>query len=84
VHFEVEGVLANVGSGVVLVRQLEPGDFVLGHSPRLGGVPIQRSVTAPRALRPDGSPRMDLFAFALKSSADLPRFKVGERLTLEC
>ena len=80
--FEIENILM-IDSGVVFARQVSAGEFALGPRSKLGGVPIQPHVTSPRALRPDGSPRTDLFAFALQSSADLSRFAVGQCVELE-
>lgn len=68
---------------VVFARALEPGNFALGPRPTLGGVRIQRAVTQPRALRPDGSPDLDLYGFALESRADIIALEVGAEVLLE-
>jgi hypothetical protein len=82
-RFEVESMLPSLGAGVLLVRQLSAGEFALGDAPTLGGFPIQRWVTSPRALRPDGSPREDLFAFTLRSKKHMSAFTVGQVVELE-
>ena len=81
VQFQVEAVVSGVG--VVMARQLTPGDFALGERPRLGGVAIRREVSMPRALNSAGQPRFDLFAFRPVSAADLSRFVVGATVGLE-
>ena len=81
-QFEVEAVLANVGSGVVLARQTEAGDFHLRETSSLGGAAIHPHVSAPRALTPAGAARTDLFAFALRSRNDLGAFSVGQLVEL--
>lgn len=84
IPFEIEAVMAQDGQrAIVVARQLEPGEIVLGRSPRLGGRQILRRLTQPRALHPDGSPRTDLFAFALRIKSDVDRFQSGQRVLLE-
>jgi hypothetical protein len=62
---------------------LEPGDFAVSASSRLGGVPIQPSLSHPRALKPDGNPDLDIFAFVLAKSQDAERFSLGQIVELE-
>lgn len=83
IPFEVEDVFRLTGTNpVVLARRLEERDFRLGEDPRLGGCPVLRWGSQPRALRPDGSPRLDLYAFQLRDREDLERFHPGQRVVL--
>jgi len=82
VKFRIEFQLANEGSATVLARRLTHGDFTLGPRACLGSVPIQRYVTQPRALRPDGSPDLDVFAFVLVSPNDLSLLPTGSEVEL--
>ena len=67
---------------VVLARILEPQDFVLGDASTLGGCQLAQFLEVPRSLRADGSPRVDLFAFALIDADELTRFTPGEVVEL--
>jgi hypothetical protein len=82
VKFRIEFQLASDGSATVLARRLTHGDFTLGPRPCLGTVRIQRYVTQPRALQPDGSPDPDLFAFVLVSPDDLSLLPTGSEVEL--
>lgn len=62
---------------VVLARILEPQDFVLGALATLGGCRLAQFVEIPPALRADGTPRLDLFAFALVDPDELAHFEPG-------
>ena len=62
---------------IVLARILEPQDFALGAAATLGGCRLAQFVEIPPALRADGSPRVDLFAFALVDPDELARFAPG-------
>lgn len=80
--FEIVYIFETQRPVMLFARQVEPGDFTLAQSPMLGGVPIKRSVSQPRALTKDGSPDMTQFAFVLSSANDLPRLKVGQIVDL--
>jgi hypothetical protein len=67
---------------VVLARILEPQTFALGDEATLGGCLLLQFVEIPRALRADGSPRVDLFAFVLVHPHELARFAPGEVVEL--
>jgi hypothetical protein len=82
VRFRIEFQLAREGSSTVFARRLAQRDFTLGPRPCLGRVPIQGHVTQPRALRPDGSPDPDLFAFVLVSPQDLSLLPIGSEVEL--
>lgn len=81
--FQVEALMKDIGSGVVIVKAMVPGPFCPGPDSMLGGVSIHPEVTAPRALGPDGTtPRTDLFAFSLRSRSDMASFAVGQFVDL--
>jgi hypothetical protein len=83
VKFKVEYVGKSETSSYLFARRLEPGDFSVSGSSRLGGVPIRPSISSPRALKPDGSPDLDVFAFILAESQDAERFSVGQTVELQ-
>ena len=62
---------------VVLARILEPQPCARGDAATLDGCALSQFLEIPRALRADGSPRVDLFAFALVDPDDLTRFAPG-------
>jgi hypothetical protein len=83
VPFEVEDVLPITGRGVVvLARALSTRDFHVGTNSTLAGCPISPALEQPRALTPDGRPRLDLFAFQLRNPDDAGRFARGETVWL--
>ena len=67
---------------VVLARILEPQAFALGPGATLRGCRLAQFLELPAALRADGSPRLDLFAFALVEVDDLAQFTPGEVVEL--
>ena len=67
---------------VVLARILEPQVFSLGPGATLRGCRLAQFLEIPAALRADGSPRLDLFAFALIDADDLAQFTPGEVVEL--
>lgn len=83
IPFEVEVVLTTKGPPVLFARQLVAASFTLTDSSTLGGCSIVPYLSSPRALGPDGSPRMDLVAFQLRSRRDLSSFARGQRVLLE-
>jgi hypothetical protein len=82
IPFEVE-LVVTTGRPLVFARQLVAASFMLSNSAKLGGCAIVPVLSAPRALQPDGSPRMDLVAFVLQSRGDLSCFREGQRVLLE-
>ena len=84
IPFEVESLLALPGRPtVVFARLLGAPGFTVSEASRLGGCAVLPSVSQPRAHRPDGSPRLDLFAFVLQNREDSARFEVGQKVMLE-
>ena len=67
---------------IVLARILEPQHFALGGAATLGGCRLAQFLEIPRSVRADGSPRLDLFAFALVEVSELEQFKPGEIVEL--
>lgn len=81
--FEVEAVLDVGGQTVIFARILAPRDFALNEESRFGGCPIVPVLSQPRAMRPDGSPRTDLYAFVLRRREDGDKFRVGLQVPLD-
>ena len=78
IRFEVEqAVRIAYHLPVVMARILEPQDFELGDAATLGGCRLAQFLEIPRALRADGTPRLDLFAFALVDPEELALFTPG-------
>ena len=67
---------------IVLARILDPQEFVLGAAATLGGCRLAQFLEIPRSVRADGSPRINLFAFALRDPEELARFTPGEVVEL--
>lgn len=62
---------------VVVARILEPQPFTLGECDTLDGCRLAKVLEIPPARRADGSPRLDLYAFALADADELTRFIPG-------
>ena len=62
---------------VVVARILEPQPFTVGDGATLEGCRLQQVLEIPPAQRADGSPRLDLFAFALAEVDELANFTPG-------
>jgi hypothetical protein len=83
-RFEVEqAVMIARDLPVVLARLLSAADFTLSAESTLGGYRVRQFLEVPTGLRADGSPRVDLFAFALAEVEDLAHFAVGQVVLLE-
>ena len=65
----------------LIVRQLEAGDF--SASPRLEGVPLQRTLTQPRALKPDRTPDLSIFGLLLTDARNVMEFSVNQIVEFE-
>jgi hypothetical protein len=74
--------LSTTRPAVVFARALEPGNFALGPQPTLGGVRIRRTVTQPRARRPNGLPDLEIFCFTLELRADIALLELGAEVEL--
>jgi hypothetical protein len=82
--FEVEqAAMIGFKLAVVVCRQLATGDVLLAQGSTLGGCEVIQFVEIPAALRADGSPRPDLYAFELADPDDLPLFIRGQIVLLE-
>jgi len=86
-RFEVEqAVMIAYQMPVVVARLLSAAEFtlaILAERSTLGGYAVAQFVEIPRALRADGSPRLNLFAFALANPDDLAHFAPGQVVLLE-
>ena len=83
-RFEVEQVVMIARDlPVVVARLLSAANLALTEESTLNGCPVAQFLEIPAALRADGSPRLDLFAFALANAGDLERFTAGQVVLLE-
>jgi hypothetical protein len=83
-RFEVEqAVMIAYDLPVVVARLLGAAELSLTQASTLGGCPVAQFLELPRSLRADGSPRLDLFAFALVAAEDLANFTPGQQVLLE-
>ena len=83
IRFEVEQVAQiAIDLPVVLARLMDAVEFSVSDGATLGGCLVAQFLDIPRSLRADGSPRLDLFAFALVAATDLERFKRGDVVVL--
>ena len=78
----VEHVLDLGDEAHVLIVVPDGVNFELSGELTLGGKPIRKWLSQPRALDDDGKPRLDLFNVILKSRTDLNNFEAGERVIL--
>ena len=62
---------------VVVARILEPQPFTLDATATLDGCRLQQVLEIPPSRRADGTPRRDLFAFALADAGELAYFTPG-------
>lgn len=81
--FRVEHIFSSQRPVTFIVRQLEGGDFSLSTSPRFAGVPLQRTLTQPRALKPDGTPDPSVFIFTLTDARNAESLSVDQIAELE-
>jgi hypothetical protein len=80
--FVVEGSAEIDGKAYVFARALVLGaDFALRDGSAFDGRLIERWLDVPRA-GPNGEPRLDLFAFCLKTASDRDYFTTGLRILL--
>jgi hypothetical protein len=81
-EFEIE-YISKIRDGYLFARLLQKGvDFTVTDNSTLGGYPVKKSLTMPRALDKDGNPRFDLFAFQMKSKSDLKNLNKGQIIEL--
>ena len=82
--FEIEGKANVKDRPYVFARSITKNpQFKLTEHARLGGAEIKKDLQIPRSLSKDGIPRIDVFVFHLKHSADLAKFEVGKTVELE-
>jgi hypothetical protein len=75
----VEHVLDLGDEAHVLIVIPEGTNFALTDDSTLGGRPIRKWLSQPRALDENGRPRFDIFNIILKSRSDRDHFKAGDR-----
>ena len=75
----VEHVLDLGDEAHVLIVGPEGTSFALTDDSTLGGKPIRKWLSQPRALDENGNPRFDIFNIILKSRSDRIHFKAGDR-----
>lgn len=80
--FEITYIFEKQRPVTLFARQLGAGEFTLSDSPMLGGVPIKRYVSQPRAITPDGKPDLSQFSFVLSTGSDLAKLAVGQIVEL--
>jgi hypothetical protein len=80
--FRIEYVAKKARPAYLFARQLEPGDFEVTSTSRLGDTPLRPHLSQPRAHTPDGKPDLNVFAFFLVTADDLPKLKVGQVVEL--
>lgn len=67
----------------VFVRKLGEGDFVIPENPMLDDIPIKGLLLPPRALKPDGTPDLDIYTFKLHRPG-VDALKVDQIVELRC
>ena len=68
---------------IVHSLQLPIPNFAITPETTIDGIPVEALELSPRACRPDGSPRFDLLNFRLRTRSDCPRFRRGQKVTVE-
>ena len=58
-------------------------NFAVARETTIGGCPVEALELPPRVLHPDGSPRLDLLCFRLRTRADCPKLQRGQRVFVE-
>jgi hypothetical protein len=85
IDVEVEFVLTVPRSTrLVVVRPLSAvnQNFVVTGETTIGGYPVEELTQPPRMCNPDGSPRLDVLAFRLRSHEDCTRLVRGQQTTV--
>jgi hypothetical protein len=80
--FRIEYIATKQRPVYLLARQLEPGEFCVSPSARLGEVLIKPHVSQPRKLTSDGTPDLSVFTFFLATTEDLPKLTIGQVVEL--
>ena len=80
--FRIEYIAMKERPVYFFARQLEPGEFLVSETSRLGEASIKPHVSQPRALTPSGKPDLSVFTFVLASANDLPKLEVGQVVQL--
>ena len=80
--FRIEYIATEERPVYLIARQLEPGEFLVSETSRLGDASIKPYVSQPRALMPGGKPDLSVFTFVLATANDLPKVEVGQVVEL--
>jgi hypothetical protein len=83
VKFKIEQIGTFNTDAYVIACRLEPGEFAVSETSRLGGVSIRQSSKQPRKLKPDGTLDANVFAFVLTNREDVVKFFVGQTVELK-
>ena len=69
----------------IVVRPLHEvfPNFEVTSETTISGCPVEALDLPPRACHPDGSPRLDLLNFRLRTRTDCLHFQRGSRVTVE-
>jgi len=81
--FRIEYIFESQPSVRLIARQMDDGNFSLPVAPKLGGIPIRRTLDQPRSLKPDGTLDLSVWVFTLASARDVGSFEVGQIAELE-
>jgi len=81
--FRIEYIFDRRRPVYLFARKLDQGEFSLSETPCLGGVPIKRSLSQPRAIAPNGTPDLAVFTFILATANDLSKLSVGQEVELD-
>lgn len=81
-RFEIEYVMAEENWGIVVARQLDRGDFLLGPHSTLGGLRVTERLDIPRRALPNRELDLRCFAFQLVEPGDASALAVGQVVEL--
>jgi hypothetical protein len=81
-RFQVSETFQVAGRAYVVAYPIEARDFTLSDRAELAGCPIEQWLDKPRSA-PAGEGSGPSFAFCLRASQDLPKFKVGNVIELQ-
>lgn len=70
-NFRIEYISTIRKNAFVIVRQMDKGDFEIRDGSFLGPVELKAGLSQPRALKPDGTPDFDVYAFQPKDKSKL-------------
>jgi hypothetical protein len=81
--FKVEYIQIKRKASFLFARQIESSEnFQVRDGSYLGPIELRSFLNQPRAIKPDGSPDMDVFAFYPKDKSKLKQISEGDILDL--